>query len=235
MGTIGHMSPEQAAGEAVSTASDWYSVGVMLFEAMTGQLPFSGTAEDMLAAKQSQAVASPDTMVDGLPQDLVRLCVALLDRDPSKRPSGRDVIERLSGRGAEPIEQAEPARALPLIGRSRHRQVLNNGLASLHRRKTVALFVFGRTGTGKTTLVRSFLDELLDREDAVVLSGRCYERESVPYKAIDSLIDALARHLKRLTEDEAESLLPPDVGFLACVSRAAERGGDRGGAEAVVA
>ncbi len=104
---------------------------------------------------------------------------------------------------------------MPLVGRSRHRQVLNSGLASLHRRKTVALFVFGRTGTGKTTLVRSFLDELLEREEAVVLSGRCYERESVPYKALDSLIDSLARYLKRLSEDEAVRLLPPDVGFLA--------------------
>ncbi len=215
VGTIGHMSPEQAAGEAVSTASDWYSVGVMLFEAMTGQLPFSGTAEDMLAAKQSEPAPSPDTKVLGLPQDLVRLCVDLLDRDAKKRPSGREVIERLSGRIPQPIEQSEPARALPLVGRSRHRQVLNSGLASLHRRKTVALFVFGRTGTGKTTLVRSFLDELLEREEAVVLSGRCYERESVPYKALDSLIDSLARYLKRLSEDEAVRLLPPDVGFLA--------------------
>ena len=55
VGTVGHMSPEQAAGESVSTASDWYSVGVMLFEAMTGQLPFAGEAEDVLAAKQTLA------------------------------------------------------------------------------------------------------------------------------------------------------------------------------------
>ena len=215
VGTVGHMSPEQAAGESVSTASDWYSVGVMLFEAMTGQLPFAGTPEEVLAAKQQQPAPSPDTLVEGLPQDLVRLCVALLDRDVANRPGGRDVIARLSGGVPEPLDQSEPARAFPLIGRSRHRQVLDGGLATLHRRKTVSLFVFGRTGTGKTTLVRSFLDELLEREDAVVLSGRCYERESVPYKALDSLIDSLARYLKGLPPDQAASLLPPDVGFLA--------------------
>ena len=125
------------------------------------------------------------------------------------------MIALLSGQLPEPVEEAEPARAFPLIGRSRHRQVLDGGLAALHRRKTVSLFVFGRTGTGKTTLVRSFLDELLEREEAVVLSGRCYERESVPYKALDSLIDSLARYLKGMPGEQAEKLLPEDVGFLA--------------------
>ena len=218
VGTVGHMSPEQAAGGTVSKASDWYSVGVMLFEAMTGLLPFAGTPDEVLAAKQNQAPPSPDALVDGLPQDLVRLCVELLDRDVTKRPSGREVIARLTGRDPEPDEAddvAEAARPFPLIGRARHRQVLDSLIATLHQRKTVSLFVFGRTGTGKTTLIRSYLDELLQREEAVVLSGRCYERESVPYKALDSLIDSLARYLKRLPEEQTEPLLPPDVAFLA--------------------
>ena len=209
------MSPEQAAGRSVSTASDWYSVGVMLFEAMTGQLPFAGTPEEVLAAKQNQAPPSPDALVEGLPQNLVRLCVALLDRDAANGRAGREVIAWLSGRLPEPLDRLRAARAFPLIGRSRHRQVLDSRLASLHRRKTVSLFVFGRTGTGKTTLVRSFLDELLERDEAVVLSGRCYERESVPYKALDSLIDSLARYLKGLPTEQADRLLPQDVAFLA--------------------
>ena len=215
VGTLGHMAPEQAAGHAVSTGSDWYSVGIMLYEAMTGQLPFSGTPDEVFIAKQSQSPPSPDSLVEGLPPDLVRLCVALLDRDVTKRPSGREVIARLSGRLPEPMDGPEAARPFPLIGRARHRQVLDSLVASLHQRKTVSLFVFGRTGTGKTTLIRSFLEELLVRDEAVVLSGRCYERESVPYKALDSLIDSLARYLKGLPADQAERLLPQDVAFLA--------------------
>src|SRR5207244_8305147 len=59
VGTIGYMAPEQAAGMPVTAASDWYSVGVILFEALTNERPFNGAAFDILAAKQNKDPPRP--------------------------------------------------------------------------------------------------------------------------------------------------------------------------------
>jgi eukaryotic-like serine/threonine-protein kinase len=95
VGTPLYMSPEQAAGFPITAASDWYSVGVMLYAAMTGRLPFFGTFEDVAYAKLIEAAPAPGSLVSGLPDDLATLCVGLLDRDPSRRPTGRQIIEHL--------------------------------------------------------------------------------------------------------------------------------------------
>ena len=79
------------------------------------------------------------------------------------------------------------------------------------------MFVHGRSGAGKSTLLQRFLEGLLERGEAVVLGGRCYEQESVAYKAIDTLIDSLTRYLRRLHRHEAEGLMPRDVTALARV------------------
>jgi hypothetical protein len=74
--------------------------------------------------------------------------------------------------------------------------------------------VHGASGMGKSALVQAFLDDVALPRGAVVLQGRCYERESVPYKALDSAMDGLARHLARMPVHDAAALLPRDVDSL---------------------
>src|SRR5690606_16659810 len=85
---------------------------------------------------------------------------------------------------------------------------LERALEAARRGNTVVAHVHGPSGYGKSTLIRHFLDELPQRAGAVVLAGRCYERESVPFKALDELIDSLYHHLRRLTPVEAATFTP---------------------------
>ena len=85
------------------------------------------------------------------------------------------------------------------------------------------LQVHGPSGAGKSILVQQFLDELIEGDEAVVLAGRCYQQESVPYKALDAVVDMLAHYLTSLPPAEARALLPRDVGALARVFPALRR------------
>ena len=220
LGTVAYMAPEQAASQPVSPASDWYAVGVMLYEALTGSLPFSGSAVDVLLNKQREEPPPPRSLASDVPEDLNALAVDLLRRDPAARPSGRAILQRLAGR---PIEEpasavAPPPRSHPLlIGRKPHLQSLADALQTTRQGKTVLFHVRGRSGVGKSALIQAFLDGLEESEAAVVLTGRCYEQEAVPYKALDSLVDALSRYLIRLPSLQTEALLPRDVLALARV------------------
>jgi eukaryotic-like serine/threonine-protein kinase len=229
VGTAAYMAPEQAANPSVTVASDWYSMGVMLFEALTGRLPFQGNALSVLMDKQRFEPPAPGELTPDTPEDLNSLCVDLLRRRPEDRPPGHEVLRRLGDRGATEDQVLEetgaqlsastraPLQRVTLVGRQRHREALEAALSAMCLGRTVAVYLHGPSGAGKTALLQNFLEELLKRGDAVILSGRCYERESVPYKALDSLIDALGRHLARLPASEAAALLPRDVESLARV------------------
>jgi serine/threonine protein kinase len=207
-GTPGYMSPEQASGSPLTTASDFYALGVMIYEALTGQPPFSGSVGEMLRARAKGPPRDPRDLVRGLPDDLADLCMALLAPRPENRPSGQAVAQRLGLRREGPSDA--PARASAFVGRRRELEALRTAARDAHT-QPVFVHVHGPPGIGKTALVRQFLADAAGAPDTVVLDGRCYQRESVPYKALDPVVDALGRYLKRLPQLEAAGFLPRDT------------------------
>jgi tetratricopeptide (TPR) repeat protein len=222
-GTITYMAPERPAGSA-SPASDWYSVGVMMYEALTGRLPYAGSLFELISDRQTREPPPPRELNPSVPADLDQLCVDLLRRVPERRPSGRDIIARLEGNRASvsPEIPTPPPRAI-FVGRAGQLNALEEAFAAAESGRSVGVFVQGRSGAGKTALVRRFLDVVRQRPDVVVLSGRCFDREVVPYKALDSVMDALSRYLLGLPALETQALLPRDVHLLTRVFPVLER------------
>lgn len=218
VGTPGYMSPEQAMSSALSPASDWYSLGVMLYEALTGRLPISGSTSEILNNKVTLDPPDPRLLVANLPNDLADLCVGLLQRRPSDRPSEAAILAALGAAAVDSGGRRDTwADVLPFVGRDHHLAILEDAFGAARRGKAVTLQVHGTAGMGKSALLRRFHDDVADRDGAVVLEGRCYERESVPYKGVDSLIDALTQHLRQLPPGEAARLVPHDIQALARV------------------
>jgi eukaryotic-like serine/threonine-protein kinase len=210
-GTPAYMSPEQGGGDPLGPASDWYAMGVMLYEALAGRVPFRGSYLEILNAKRAADVPPPSTIVPDVPKQLDDLCRDLLRLDPAARPTADEILQRL---GASPSPRMHfPARgAYPLVGRERHLRVLRDAFDAAVEGELMTICVQGDSGAGKTALIRAFIEQLRDEvPDVLVLTGRCYQRESVPYKGVDSLVDALHRYLSRLDPAAIDTLLPRDI------------------------
>jgi beta-lactam-binding protein with PASTA domain/predicted Ser/Thr protein kinase len=103
MGTAQYLSPEQAQGLAVSAPSDLYSVGIILYEMLTGRVPFEGESAVTIALKQvSEAPVAPSRHNPAVPPALEAVVMKALEKDPARRFADADEF-------IAALEQANPA------------------------------------------------------------------------------------------------------------------------------
>jgi len=99
MGTAQYLSPEQAQGHAVSAASDIYSIGIMLYELLTGRVPFEGESAVTIALKQvNERPAPPSAYNPAVTPELEEAVMRALEKDPAHRyPDADAFIAALQG------------------------------------------------------------------------------------------------------------------------------------------
>ena len=97
VGTVSYMSPEQARGQEVDGRTDLFSLGVVLYELVTGRKPFGGqTAADVVSAILSADPTPPGSVREGVPADVEAVILKALRKDPALRyQSAGDLLEDL--------------------------------------------------------------------------------------------------------------------------------------------
>jgi tetratricopeptide (TPR) repeat protein len=96
LGTLGYLSPEQARGDAVDGRSDLYTLGLLLYEMLTGELPFSAATEAEMLAQRLTGSPRNLRWPAAVPAPLRALVQRLLARDPARRPqSAGEVVQEL--------------------------------------------------------------------------------------------------------------------------------------------
>ncbi len=214
VGTSAYMAPEQATGRPISPASDWFAVGVMLHQALCGESPFHGSFRETTNAKLNRAFRPPNEIADDVDPGLEELTLALLEVDPASRPDSARILSMLStGTSTARSPRRDAQIAISFYGRRDEQALMEEAMATSLSGTVAFALVHGASGVGKSTLVHHYVRGRYSGE--LVLRGRCYEQESVPYKAIDSAVDALCEHLLTLPRKDLSEMLPSDISLLA--------------------
>jgi tetratricopeptide (TPR) repeat protein len=178
VGTLRYAAPEQLAGDAIGAGADLYALGVVLFEAATGQPPFAAQAVAELVRAHLEREAPPIGLVDPRITPFFEEVVAtLLAKDPAGRfPSAADLATTLEegeastwwadretamhARGGARVRRAHATRDAPLVGRDVELRALLDEARITSEGAARAVLLLGEAGIGKSRLAEEALEAL---------------------------------------------------------------------------
>jgi serine/threonine-protein kinase len=196
-GTVQYMAPEQALGKEIDHRTDLYSLGVMLYEMVTGQLPFNADEPLQIITQHLHIQAIPPrALKPDLPASLDKLIVKLLDKQLSGRPANassvRIALEEIA-RSQLDVDRAEEIAPLDRMTRGQMvgREQEFSDAAQIWRKaasgESQVLLISGEPGIGKTHFVRE-LRTLAGVQGGLLLQSECYAEGGAPYAPIANII-----------------------------------------------
>lgn len=216
-GTVGYIAPELFMGESVSERSDLFAAGVLLYQALTDQHPF--TAPNLLA--QITAITSGEPALDPLDPRWRPIVARLLAKAPAARyPTAAEALRDLCAAisptySSETLEQREGIlQSASFVGREHEIKALVTALHEAQQARGSLWLISGESGIGKSRILDEIRTQALV-EGAIVYRGQGMEDGGLPYQLWRDIARRLALSVT-LTDLEASILkaIAPDIAAL---------------------
>ncbi len=219
VGTVFYMAPEIARGQYTDGRADLYSLGILLYELTTNDLPFSeGDALAIISQHLHASVVPPMAKNPELPSGLSDLIVRLMNKRPDDRPaSAAAVLEELErDELLDPTAPAQKELALldriargRFVGRKEELAELRSLWDRVLAGEGQTLLVSGEPGVGKSRLLREFTTHV-EVGGGKVFTGACYEDGGAPYAPFAQIVRQ-ALEAQEIGENGTEPALPEFV------------------------
>ena len=202
-GTVYYLAPETLVGGILNESSDLYSLGIIAYELLTGERPFSGTRKEILQGHLKHTPSEPKTLRPEISASLNRIVMTLLEKDRELRYRNcaalLEDLHYLTGRAATlklPEHKAGYLYSSKLIGRTQEIALCTKQLQALHNGQSHSIFIGAPAGMGKTRLLQELkIFAELDELRSISLVSQFSEYETF------AEIKTFIRHLKPLLSE----------------------------------